>query len=61
MNDLELAEKRANVGNGIECSAVYTELNDAFDLVRETHEGELDGCTNGMCAVTWKPERQNAA
>lgn len=62
MSERELAEICAGLKSGIECNTESVELNNEFDLVREVmvdQHGEI--CSDGLCSLNWKPDRNSAA
>ncbi len=61
MNDFDSLQN-AELTDGIECNTEYSELNDEFELVRETQPSFGHGnCLDGACSIVWKPERHTAA
>ncbi len=61
MNDFDSLQNTELTG-GIECNTEYSELNDQFELVRETPPNfEHGNCQDGVCSIVWRPQRHTAA
>ncbi|CAN5124439.1 hypothetical protein BH10CYA1_BH10CYA1_35510 [soil metagenome] len=62
MSELESVNIVADICDGIKCNTEYSDLNDAVNLAHEAQiDLQLDGCSNGLCPINWKPQRGNAA